>query len=274
MSLIIFTGIDEVFAAADNAEVEAIAKVVQDLQQRNIPLIPVTSKTRSEAADWLQRFNLISPLIVERGSGIFIPQSDQRFATGETSTIEQYHLYQLGCSYTEARAALKAVQEEITKILRGFGDMDEEQIQSLIGGSKEAARKAKAREFSEYFLTPSRLEIEQLQEVAAEYGFKILPGDDLSLILGAAAGEAKAIDWLTKNFLANDQDQDEAILTIGLGSTQQDLTLLETVTIPIIIPPSPRVPVCFRDKNWQIAHSTGVDGWVESIRQQIYPSDL
>lgn len=166
---------------------------------------------------------------------------------------------------------MKAVQEEITKILRGFGDMDEEQIQSLIGGSKEAARKAKAREFSEYFLTPSRLEIEQLQEVAAEYGFEILPGDDLSLILGAAAGEAKAIDWLTKSFLANDQDK--TILTIGLGSTQQDLALLETVAIPIIIPPSPRVPVCFRDKNWQIAHSIGVDGWVESIRQ-IYPSDL
>ncbi|MGL5836143.1 MAG: HAD-IIB family hydrolase [Waterburya sp.] len=271
MSLIIFTGIDEVLFATSSAEVKAIAEVVQDLQQRNIPLIPFTSKTRSEVADWLQRFNLISPLIVERGSGIFIPHSEPRFATGSTSTIDHYHLYQLGCSYTEARAALKAVQEEITKILRGFGDMDEEQIQSLIGGSKEAARKAKAREFSEYFLTPSRLEIEQLQEVAAEYGFKILSGDDLSLILGAAAEEAKAIDWLTKNFLANEQDK--TVLTVGLGSNQQDLALLETVSIPIIIPPSSGVPVCFKDKNWQIANRTGVDGWAESIRQ-IYQSDL
>ncbi|MFM2312145.1 MAG: hypothetical protein RLZZ04_1421 [Cyanobacteriota bacterium] len=270
MSLIIFTGIDEVFSATASVEVKAIAEVIQDLRQRNIPLIPVTSKTRLEVADWLQKFNLISPVIVERGSGIFIPQSEHRFATAGTSTIEHDHLYQLGCSYTEARAALKAVQEEITKILRGFGDMDEEQIQSLIGGSKEAARKAKAREFSEYFLTPGRLEIEQLQEVAAEYGFKILLGDDLSLILGAAACEAKAIDWLTKNFLANDLDQ--TITTIGLGSTQQDLALLETVAMPIIIPSSLEFPDCFRDKNWQIAHGTGVDGWVESIRE-IYQSD-
>jgi mannosyl-3-phosphoglycerate phosphatase len=68
MSLIIFTGIDEVFSATASAEVKAIAEVVQDLQQRNIPLIPVTSKTRSEVSDWLQRFNLISPLIVERST--------------------------------------------------------------------------------------------------------------------------------------------------------------------------------------------------------------
>lgn len=271
MSLIIFTGIDEVFAATASAEVKAIADVLQDLQRQNIPLIPVTSKTRAEVADWLQKFNFISPMIVEGGSGIFIPQSEHRFATEATNTIEHDHLHQLGCSYTEARAALKAVQEEITKILRGFGDMDEEQIQSLIGGSKEAARKAKAREFSEYFLTPSRLEIEQLQEVAAEYGFKILPGDDLSLILGAAAGEAKAIDWLTKNFLANEQEQ--TVSTVGLGSTQQDLALLATVSIPIIIPNSPEVPTCFKDKNWQIAHNPGIDGWVESIKE-IYQSDL
>jgi mannosyl-3-phosphoglycerate phosphatase len=270
MSLIIFTGIDEVFSATAIAEVKAIAEVLQDLQQRNIPLIPVTSRTRSQVADWLRKFNFISPMIVERGSGIFIPQSEHRFGTGATSTIDHDHLHQLGCSYTEARAALKAVQEEITKILRGFGDMDEEQIQSLIGGSKEAARKAKAREFSEYFLTPSRLEIEQLQEVAAEYGFKILPGDDWSLILGAAAGEAEAIGWLTKNFLANKQNK--TILTVGLGSTQQDLALLETVAMPIIIPVSPLVSGCFRDKNWQIACNTGVDGWTESIRQ-IYQQD-
>jgi mannosyl-3-phosphoglycerate phosphatase len=273
MSLIIFTGVDEVFAATASAEVKAIAEVIQELQQRNIPLIPVTSRTRSEVADWLQRFNLTSPMIVEGGSGVFIPQSDNRFGMGEcnTSDINGDHLYQLGCSYTEARAALKAVQEDITKILRGFGDLDEEQIQSLLGSSKSVARKAKAREFSEYFLTPSRLEIEQLQIVAAEYGFKILPGDDLSLILGAAAEEGKAIDWLTKNFLANDQNKH--IATIGLGSTQQDLALLETVTIPIIIPISSEVPGCFRDKNWQIADSTGVDSWVESIRQ-IYQMDL
>jgi mannosyl-3-phosphoglycerate phosphatase len=159
MSLIIFTGIDEVLSSTAQSDYQSITALLQDLKQQNIPLIPVTSKTRAEVADWLERFDLSNPFIVERGSGIFIPQKDRRFTALKTTSIDHYYLHQLGCSYTEARAALKVVQEEINKILRGFGDLDEENIQSLIGGSPKEARKAKAREFSEYFLTPSRLEI-------------------------------------------------------------------------------------------------------------------
>jgi mannosyl-3-phosphoglycerate phosphatase len=263
MSLIIFTGIDEFLSPSVSSAGQIITEVVQDLQQQNIPLIPVTSKTRSEIADWWQSFGLISPLIVEGGSGIFIPQTDDRFSTSETQAIDNYYLHQLGCSYTEARAALKAVQEEINKILRGFGDMDEESIQALIGGSIKAARQAKSREFSEYFITPSRLEIEQLQEVATEYGFKILSGDNLSLVLGAAAGEAEAINWLKHNFTVKDSD----IKTVGLGLTASDLALLEAVDIPIIMPSVLGANSSLAGKNWQVANSSGMQGWAESIKQ-------
>jgi mannosyl-3-phosphoglycerate phosphatase len=263
MSLIIFTGIDEFLSPSVPSSGQIITEVIQDLKQQNIPLIPVTSKTRAEIADWSSSFGLISPLIVEGGSGIFIPQADHRFSTSGTKSIDNYYLHQLGCSYTEARAALKAVQEEINKILRGFGDMDEENIQSLIGGSTKAARKAKSREFSEYFLTPSRLEIEQLQEVATEYDFKILPGDNLSLVLGAAAGEAEAVNWLKHNFTVKDSD----IHTVGLGLTASDLALLEAVHIPIIIPSVSGTDSCLAGKNWQVANNVGVQGWAESIRQ-------
>jgi mannosyl-3-phosphoglycerate phosphatase len=263
MSLIIFTGIDEFLSPSVPSESQVITEVVQGLQQQNIPLIPVTSKTRAEIADCWQSFGLSSPLIVEGGSGIFVPQTDHRFSTSGTKSIDNYYLHQLGCSYTEARAALKAVQEEINKILRGFGDMDEENIQSLIGGSTKAARKAKSREFSEYFLTPSRLEIEQLQEVATEYGFKILPGDNLSLVLGAAAGETEAINWLKHSFTVKDSE----IHTVGLGLTASDLALLEAVDIPIIIPSVSGIDSCWAGKNWQVANNAGVQGWAASIRQ-------
>jgi mannosyl-3-phosphoglycerate phosphatase len=265
MSLIIFTGIDEFLSPSVSSAGQIITEVVKDLQQRNIPLIPVTTKTRAEIADWCQSCGLIAPLIVEGGSGIFIPQTDDRFSTSETKSIDNYYLHQLGCSYTEARAALKAVQEEINKILRGFGDLDEENIQSLIGGSTKTARQAKSREFSEYFLTPSRLEIEQLQEVATEYGFKILPGDNLSLVLGAAAGEAEAINWLKHNFVVKDSD----VQTVGLGLTASDLPLLEAVDLPIIIPSVSGIDFSLASKNWQVANNVGVQGWAESIKKYL-----
>ena len=260
MPLLIFTQLDDILSNFEESSSRIVAEAIAPLQSKNIPLIPITSKTRAETVDWMQKVGLDSPFIVEGGSGIFIPQSDSRFTTSTCDRLDNYYLHQLGCSYTEARAALKAVQEEISKILRGFGDMDEEAIQSLTGTST-VARRAKAREFSEYFITPSRLEIEQLQQVAAEYGFKIIPGENLSLILGAKAEPAKATTWLRQNYPATDK-----IRTVGLGSTQADRTWLETVDIPIIIP-NVGVPAELEDRGWQITNQAGLEGWVKAIAE-------
>ncbi len=264
MSLIIFTGLDGMLLSARELDYQKTTIVFQELKQKNIPLIPTTNRTRAEVEELLQKFKLVTPFIVEYGSGIFIPQDNSRFTAPETNILDNYHLHQLGCSYTEARAGLKVVQEEINKILRGFGDMDEENIQSLINGSKMAARKAKAREFSEYFLTPNRLEIKQLEKVAEEYGFKILPGSNLSLIMAQGASNNQAIQWLTQNYQTNDAKNPQ---TIGLGCTEQDLAMLETVDIPVIIPTEEGVAPCFADKDWQVAANTGTLGWIESMRQ-------
>lgn len=259
---IIFTGLDGMLLPIEKHDYEPIISVIRELQQQNIPLIPVTNNTRAEVEELSRKIGLNDPFVVEQGSGIFIPESNSNFTAPETSNVENYHLYQLGCSYTEARAALKAVQEEMSKILRGFGDMDEDNIQSLMGLSLAAARRAKAREFSEYFVTPSRIAVSTLQEIATEYGFKILPKNDLSLIMGGKADPQQAIQWLKQNYQA---DSDTKITTVGLGSTEQDLALLEAVDIPIVIPNPEGIEPSFADKPWQTASVPGSLGWVESV---------
>ena len=174
MSLIIFTNLDILLSQLEEQNYEPIISVIQELKHKNIPLILITNNTRAEIESLSQKIGLNDSLIVEQGSGIFISQDNHQLITSETTKVDNYHLYQLGCTYTEARAALKAVQEEINKILRGFGDLDEENIQPLIGSSLAMARRAKSREFSEYFLTPNRIAIQELRQVASEYGFKII----------------------------------------------------------------------------------------------------
>ena len=258
MSQIVFARLDPLLVEPQGGDVDLVKAAIFRLQSRNIPLIIVTGKTRAEVVAWQRQFGLNSPFIVERGSGVFLAQAERRFTSSETETNDNYYLHQLGCSYTEARAALKAVQEEINKILRGFGDLDEENIQTLISSSQLAARNAKAREFSEYFITPNRLEIEQLEEVARAYGFKIVPGDKLSLILSAAANEVAAMEWLIQ------RHTDKNTRTVALGSTMDDLNLLETVDLPIIIP-TEAIPSCLSDRSWKTASNLGIKGWAESL---------
>ena len=265
MALIIFTGLDGILLPIEKRDYESVAVTVEQLQQQNIPLVPVTNNTRAEVEALFQEISLETPFVVEGGSGIFIPQDNQQFkiSNTDTDTIDNYHIYQLGCSYTEARAALKVVQEEISKILRGFGDLDEANIQTMMGISLAAARRAKSREFSEYFLTPSRLEISKLQTVAQEYGFNIIPEGKLSLVLGGSASPAKAVSWLKENYQASTKS--EKLVTVGLGATEKDLPLLEAVDIPIVVPTSEEINSNLASKNFEVATAVGSLGWINAI---------
>lgn len=250
MSLIIFTGLDEILLPLGDDNYRSIEAAIDKLQQYNVPLIPVTNRTRAEVEAFLDKIGLSAPLIVELGSGIFIPQNDRNFAVEEIETVDSYHLHQLGCTYTEARAALEVVQEEINKILRGFGDFDEADIQPLIGSSLIAARRAKAREFSEYFLTPNRIAIQKLREVATEHGFEIVFGDRLSLIVGQGADEAKAVQWLLQNYRSASKDK---IVSVGLGFKDESLAEALDTIVPVIRP---------TDIEWSAGSITA---WIESI---------
>ena len=252
MSLIIFTNLDILLSPLEDQNYEPVISVIQELKHNNIPLILITSNTRAEIASLSQKIGLNDPLIVEQGSGIFIPQDNHQLITSETTKVDNYHLYQLGCTYTETRAALKAVQEEINKILRGFGDLDEENIQPLIGSSLAMARRAKAREFSEYFLTPNRIEIQELRQVATEYGFKITFGDRLSLIMGQGADPQKAAQWLIQNYQVTSHDK---LVTIGLGQIDENVAkVLDSLTLVNTS----------EHQNWQ---TDFISAWVKSIRQ-------
>lgn len=264
MASIIFTGLDDILLPMAENSYEQIAVTVTKLQQNNIPLIPITKHTRAEVEVLARKIGLTAPFVVEQGSGVFIPQDNHDFRVLETETINGYCLHQLGCSYTEARAALKAVQEEIGKILRGFGDLEEGNIQTIMDVSSSAAKRAKSREFSEYFLTPSRLEIKKLQTVAQEYGFKIVPEGKLSLVVGSGADQKRAITWLEENYQISGGEQ---VTTIGLGTIKHDLALLEAVDVPIVIPTHHGVDSSLLDREWQIASDVGSPGWINAIAQ-------
>lgn len=110
-------------------------------------------------------------------------------------------------------------------------------------------------------MTPNRLEIEQLQSAAIEYGFKIVARDSLSLILGVGAEVAECIRWLKQNATSST----EKLQTIGVGSAKQDLGLLEAVDVAIAI--SEETEVNSNLNNYQTANSSIASDWIESLEQ-------
>ncbi|MGF1486881.1 MAG: HAD-IIB family hydrolase [Prochloraceae cyanobacterium] len=258
MSLIVFTDLDGTFLNQDDYKYDAAIPMVEKLKKRKIPVIPVTSKTRQEVETLRTALDLQDPFIVENGSGAFVPIDNDRFALPETEA-KDYYLELFGCDYPRARDGLKKVAEILGEDLRGFADLRDEEIQELTGLSLEEVKLAKAREFTEPFLTPGNIAPEKLKEVVASLGFRVVVGDRFSHLISKDAGKGKAAKWLEKQYLL--KSSANRVVTVGLGNSPNDLDLLEVVDYPIIIPGKKGPHSGLAGRGWEVASAPGSEGW-------------
>jgi mannosyl-3-phosphoglycerate phosphatase len=262
--LIIFTDLDGTLLNQEDYDYRPAIPILNQLNKQQIPVIPVTSKTRSEVEGLRQQIGLSDPFIVENGSGIFIPQTSSNcWKVVETSQINQYHLHCLGCSYTKARKGLNQIAADLGEKLEGFGDLSPEKIQFLTLLPLEEAKLAKQREFTEPFITPKQIDAKIVEDTAAKYGFRVLLGDRFSHLIDAQAGKGKAVRWLMSNYqlLA----EDEEVITVGLGNSPNDLEMLEVVDIPIVIASARGVHPDLVSREWQVASAPGSQGWAKAV---------
>lgn len=262
MSLIIFTDLDGTFLNQDDYQYQAAIPMVEKLKNKQIPLIPVTSKTRDEVESLRNALDLNHPFIVENGSGAFVPVNNDRFAIPETEATD-YYLELFGCNYSQARIGLQKVAETLGEDLRGFGDLRDEEIQQLTGLSLEEVKQAKSREFTEPFLTPRNIAPDKLREVVATLGFRVVVGDRFSHLIWKDAGKGKAAKWLEKQYLI--KSSVEKVITVGLGNSPNDLDMLEVVDYPIIIPGKNGPHPGLVGRGWEVARSPGSEGWAIAV---------
>ncbi|PSN20298.1 haloacid dehalogenase [filamentous cyanobacterium CCP5] len=259
---IIFTDLDGTLLNTQTYDYAAALPTLDRLKAQEIPVIPVTSKTRAEVATLMADLGLTDPFIVENGSAVFIPLEGDRFDLPPGEDIDGYRVLQLGCPYVVARAGLKALAQFIGRPLKGFGDWTVDQIQQMTGLSHGAAAQAKGREFTEPFMTPKNIDVAVLNENASELGFRVVLGGRFSHLIGSDAGKGNAIAALKNLYQAGSA---APLTTIGLGNSPNDLSLLESVDHPIVVPeaggPHPQLAA----RGWAIAPAPAPEGWAQAI---------
>ena len=137
-------------------------------------------------------------------------------------------------------------------------------LQKYTGLSAQDAQEAKAREFSEPFITPKSVSSEQIVEAVEAVGFKVVVGDRFSHLIGPDAGKGNAVKQLVTLYQSI-LPPEETIVTIGLGNSPNDLDMLENVDHPIVLPgikgPHPQLD----NRGWNIAPTPAPQGWVEAV---------
>ncbi|MDB9313485.1 HAD-IIB family hydrolase [Spirulina sp. CS-785/01] len=265
--LLIFTDLDGTLLGAEDYSDEAALPAIAQLQQQDIPLIPVTSKTRAEVEVLRHGLNLTDPFIVENGSGIFIPVGNPHFTHEREEHADEYHLLRLGMTYSQARAILKTLETALKRPLEGFGDLSEAQLQALTQLPLEDLKRAKKREFSEPFVTLQSIPPEIVTAKVKELGAEVVVGDRFSHLISRHAGKGKAVQELVQRYQRNHPDQ--TLFTVGLGNSPNDLPMLEVVDQAIILPGKKGPHPQLQARGWPVAPAPAPQGWADVVQDLI-----
>lgn len=232
--ILIFTDLDGTLLDPQDYSFEKALPALERIRQREIPLILCSSKTRAESELYQRKLKVSDPFISENGGAIFIPLGYFPGIPAGLKQEEKYLVLELGTSYNRIRESLSGVFGELSVEPVGFGDLEAEEIASLLNLSQAEATLAKKREYDEPFYLPETFEQENIKLLQAEFkadGLALTAGGKLFHLHGDH-DKGKAAARLIRIFKANRADE---LLTVGLGDSLNDLPLLETVDTPVLI---------------------------------------
>lgn len=180
-------------------------------------LVLASSKTRAEMEPLAARLGLRAPLIVENGGAILMPRHE-----GGWEPIAR------GVAHAHLRRALAEIALEARAAVRGFSSLGVDAVAQLTGLDADGARLALARDHDEPFVLADETRAPALAEAAERRGLRVTRGGRFFHLTGDT-DKGRAFRQLL-SLVAPPRG------TIGLGDALNDLSLLEAVGRPILIP--------------------------------------
>lgn len=273
--IIIFTDLDGTLLDTYTYSFEPAIPSLNLLKKNNIPLIICSSKTRKEIEYYRNKLDNHHPFISENGGGIYIPinyfplenrayNSFIAYLTGkgqlDFSKNSNYYVIKIGAKYADLRKVIKELQKN-GFLIKGFGDMEVEDVAKLANMSIEEAEMAKQRDFDEPFIFDgSNKELKRLLKIIKAKGFNFTRGRFYHIMGDSDKGKAVSIlIELYKNFF-------NEVTTIAIGDNTNDIPMFKNVDYPVLV----KKPDGNYDNNINIpeiirADGIGPEGWNKFI---------
>ncbi len=264
MKTVIFTDLDGTLLDHEDYTYRGALQALERIRRDALPLIFVTSKTRSEVEALHHEMRLDEPFVVENGGGIYFPPRYANFEIAGVQPAGRYRLEALGTPYEEIRAFVARVRDRFG--VRGFGDLDVLEIGARTGLDEEAAARARRREFSEPFVIEDEGELPELSDLALGSGLRIERGGRFHHVLSAGQDKGAAVQRLQQVFRSNCT---EPVRFVGLGDSPNDLPMLRAVDVAVLIP-NPAVQTMDKSIPGLIeARLPGSRGWGEAVLEHV-----
>lgn len=264
---VLFTDLDGSLLDHHSYDWAPAAPWLARLYQLGIPVIPVTSKTRSELLSLRKALGLEDlPFIAENGAVVGLPSSWCHSGLERQAGSDGLVIKTLGVDIGFIRQRLRVWRERLKEAsgvsFTAMSEMTLDELSTYTGLSDPEARLARMREGSEPLVWEG-------SEAGLEMFRASLAGDDLQLVQGGRfwhvtgkSHKGNAVSWMIERYAAL---RGVTPLTLALGDGPNDIAMLEAVDQAVVIqgchglPVEPRQTVLYRTQ------AAGPKGWAEGV---------
>ena len=229
--IIILTDLDGTLLDAETYSCEPAADVLKEIAALQIPLVMMSSKTRSEIESVRRDLKNNHPFVSENGGGIFIPEGYFPFSVPHTRRTPGYLFVEIGVPYPRLTRFLERITRGHALPIRGFHSLSVEDVSRLAVLSTPAVSRVKERECDEPFLFDGdRAQWGRLEEMVAAEGLVLTRGGRFHHVSGPH-NKGTAARILIDCYRRRSPDA----LFVGLGDAANDLPFLRLVDHPVLV---------------------------------------
>lgn len=259
--VVIITDLDGSLLHPENYSFDEAIPALNLINEKNIPLVISSSKTKTEIESYRERLDNNEPFVTENGGGIFVPKNYFDFKI-DGYQKDDYIVIKIGTPYSKIREIFNEIKINLNINAIGFGDMTVDEISEVTGMTNRESNLSKNRDFDEPFLFKgTEIEKDKLLKAIEEQGYCWTKGSFLHILGNHDKGKAvrTIMGFYNKMF--------ENIISIGIGDSLNDVSLLKEVDYPILIPKKNGSYVVSDDQipNVIKAEKFGSAGWNDSV---------
>ncbi len=222
-----------------------------------------SGKTLAEMKPLAGRLGLACPLIVENGGAIVFPEGSFAGEVPGARLRAGDRILDLGAPRPDLIRSLAETAAEAQVSVRGFALMSADEVAALTGLTPAQARLALDREYDEPFLVVEETGLDRLVRAARARGLQVSHGGRFHHLMG---GSDKGLAVRTLRALR--ERAGLHLPAVGLGDAATDLSLLQAVDRPIVMPrrDGSLDPVLAASlPSAEVAPAPGPEGWNAAV---------